>query len=86
MTQTGCRVRVERDVMVSMCDGVLLATDIYYPVEEAALTSRYPVIMERTPYNKSGISRTENSLQNPQPQARSAVAESLASQIGRAHV
>ena len=79
MTQTGCRVRVERDVMVSMCDGVLLATDIYYPVEEAALTSRYPVIMERTPYNKSGISRTENSLQNPQPQARSAVAESLVS-------
>ena len=32
MTQTGCLVRVERDVMVSMCDGVLLATDIYYPV------------------------------------------------------
>ena len=42
------------DVMVPMRDGVKLATDIYFPTQEGKrLTEKLPVIMVRTPYNKS---------------------------------
>src|SRR5687767_2919667 len=49
------------DVMVTMRDGVRLATDVYIPVESAAPagTRRFPVILERTPYNKTAPSRSE---------------------------
>ena len=48
-------VIVQRDVMVAMRDGVQMATDIYLPAREGkALTKRVPVILERTPYGKSG--------------------------------
>ena len=51
----------ERDVMVPMRDGVRLATDIYRP----ALTGRtaagdFPVILERTPYNKASPANVLN--------------------------
>lgn len=44
------RVRVEKDVMVPMADGVKLATDIYFP----AGLPKAPVILTRTPYGKRG--------------------------------
>ncbi len=45
----------EKDVMVPMRDGVRLATDLYFPARGGRrLEGRYPAIMERTPYNKSG--------------------------------
>jgi putative CocE/NonD family hydrolase len=45
----------ERDVMVSMRDGVRLATDIYRPaLTGQAVAQPFPVILERTPYNKLG--------------------------------
>lgn len=48
-------VAVETDVMVAMRDGVRLATDIYRPARNgAALPGPFPVILERTPYGKSG--------------------------------
>jgi putative CocE/NonD family hydrolase len=48
-------VHVETDVMVAMRDGVRLATDIYRPlVEGKPLDERLPVILTRTPYNKTG--------------------------------
>lgn len=55
------RVKVERDVMVPMDDGTLLATDLYRPrgVESG------PVILVRTPYGKSGgegLGRLQTSL------------------------
>jgi putative CocE/NonD family hydrolase len=51
-------VVVQRDVMVAMRDGVQLATDIYLPASEGrALAKRVPVILERTPYGKSGQTR-----------------------------
>ena len=37
--------------MVAMRDGVKLATDVYLPGDG---TGKYPVIVARTPYNKSG--------------------------------
>jgi putative CocE/NonD family hydrolase len=42
---------VSKNVMVPMRDGVKLATDIYRPAGDG----RYPVIMERTPYNKDAV-------------------------------
>lgn len=44
------RVLIERNVMISMPDGTKLATDIYRPKSH----HKYPVILIRTPYNKSG--------------------------------
>jgi putative CocE/NonD family hydrolase len=41
---------VERDVKVAMRDGVILHADIFRPKQEG----RYPVLLQRTPYNKSG--------------------------------
>lgn len=41
-------ILVERDVPVEMRDGVILQTDVYRP----AADGRYPVLLQRTPYNK----------------------------------
>src|SRR6185369_1688627 len=48
------QVAVSNDVMVVLRDGVKLATDIYLPVQNGAvLAEKLPVILTRTPYNKS---------------------------------
>jgi putative CocE/NonD family hydrolase len=44
-------VKVEKNVMVAMRDGVKLATDVYLP---AGNTAKLPVILTRLPYNKDG--------------------------------
>jgi hypothetical protein len=42
------------NVMVAMRDGTHLATDIYFPSHAGApVEGRYPVILNRTPYNKA---------------------------------
>ena len=64
-------VTVHRDILVPMRDGVHLATDVYLP-EGAATT--LPVILERTPYDKAGVSRSEVSLRRPEPATRPEVA------------
>lgn len=67
---------VERDVMIAMRDGVQLATDIYRPaVAGLAVAEPLPVLMERTPYDKTGISRSERSLRQPRSASRPEVAE-----------
>ena len=43
-------VTTERGVTVKMRDGVILRADIYRPAAEG----RFPVLLQRTPYNKSG--------------------------------
>ena len=43
------KVRVEKDLMVPMRDGVKLATDIFYPIG----LDKAPVILVRTPYGKN---------------------------------
>jgi uncharacterized protein len=45
-------VEVERGVAVTMRDGVVLRADIYRP----KVDGRFPVLLQRTPYNKSGDS------------------------------
>jgi len=63
------------DVMVPMRDGVRLATDIYLPAEAGrALAGPFPVILERTPYDKTAPSRSERSVADPVPLGRAEVA------------
>jgi putative CocE/NonD family hydrolase len=67
-------VVVYRDVMIPMRDGVKLATDIY---RSARKPIALPVILERTPYNKGGISRTEKTAAKPEPLSRQSLAMRL---------
>ena len=49
-------VVVSRNVMVSMRDGVRLATDVYRPARNGVpVAGKFPVILERTPYGKDSI-------------------------------
>jgi hypothetical protein len=61
---------VERDVMVPTRDGVTLATDIYRP--EGA--GPFPVLLERTPYDKTAPSRSERTAAVAAPRSREEVA------------
>jgi uncharacterized protein len=46
-----------KNEMVAMRDGVKLATDIYRPARNgSAVAGKFPVILERTPYNKNSLS------------------------------
>jgi hypothetical protein len=66
---------VERDIMTPMRDGVCLASDIYRPAREGnAIPGQFPVILERTPYNKIGTSRYERTSEDPTPKSRPDVA------------
>ncbi len=47
-------VVIESNVMMPMRDGVRLATDIYFPaIDGQPAEGKFPVILERTPYNKA---------------------------------
>src|SRR5438132_698157 len=61
---------VERDIMVRARDGIGLATDVYRP--EAS--GPFPVILERTPYDKSAPSRSERTAAAATPRSRAEVA------------
>ncbi|MFN0178507.1 MAG: CocE/NonD family hydrolase [Gemmatimonadales bacterium] len=54
----GPPIRVEQNVMIPMRDGVRLATDLYRPATGAG---PWPVILTRTPYNKSAGRNAEQS-------------------------
>ena len=60
-SQSGFEVSVEKNVMVAMRDGVRLATDIYHPAHSGdADDGKFPVILERTPYNKDELAVAAN--------------------------
>ena len=47
-------VLAERNVMITMRDGKRMATDVYRPTRNgAAISERLPVLLQRTPYDKS---------------------------------
>ena len=83
-TDAPVKTETESDVirlnaMVPMRDGIRLATDIYIPRNPSSTeVESLPVILERTPYDKSGISRTETTLENPEPISRPDLAHELA--------
>jgi uncharacterized protein len=63
------------NVMVRMRDGVHLATDVYRPQQNGKVAGKpLPVILERTPYGKTVVSRSELSVQNPAAKSRAEVA------------
>jgi putative CocE/NonD family hydrolase len=67
------------DVMVPMRDGVRLATDVYRPARNGVVVADpLPVILERTPYGKSVVSRSELTARNPSPMSRAEVARFFA--------
>ena len=44
-----------KDVMVPTRDGIHLATDVYRPaLEDVPVEDKFPVLLQRTPYNKDG--------------------------------
>jgi predicted acyl esterase len=61
---------IDGDVMVPALDGVLLATDIYRPDGSGP----FPVLLERTPYDKSAPSRSERTAALATPRTRVEVA------------
>ena len=65
------RMLVERDLIVRTRDGVGLATDVFRP----ASGGPFPVLLERTPYNKSAPSRSERTAAVAAPRSRVEVAE-----------
>ena len=69
MTDTSGIV-VERDLVVPARDGVLLATDVYRPDGSGP----FPVLLERTPYDKSAQSRSERTAVVARPRSRAEVA------------
>jgi len=64
-------VHVTRDVMVTLRDGVRLATDIYRPAKggEPLQTPR-PVLLERTPYDKLGVNHGDRTRDDPHPRSK----------------
>lgn len=75
-------VRVWRDVMVVVRDGIRLATDIYFPADS---TGPFPVLLERTPYNKRGTNHADRDAADPAPKSKPAVAAEFA-RAGYAYV
>jgi len=63
-------VVVERDLVIPARDGVGLAADVYRPSGEGP----FPVLLERTPYEKSAPSRSERTVAVAPPRSRAAVA------------
>jgi len=61
---------VDRDLVVPARDGVGLATDVYRPAGDGP----YPVLLERTPYDKSAPSRSERTAAVAKPRSRAEVA------------
>ncbi len=60
--------------MVPMRDGICLATDIYRPQNQQ---SPLPVILERTPYDKSKPSRSEVTVSQHNPKSRREIANAF---------
>ena len=73
-TPTPQELIIERDVWVPARDGVRLATDIYRPTSDGPC----PVLLERTPYNKSAPSRSERTAAVAAPRSRAEVAHYFA--------
>ncbi|MEB0138308.1 MULTISPECIES: CocE/NonD family hydrolase [unclassified Undibacterium] len=66
---------IQRDVLVAMRDGVELACDIYFPAcQKRRVVGRFPVILERTPYNKNAPSRSEVSCTRERAVSRAELA------------
>ena len=69
-TDTTVGIVFEADLIVPMRDGIGLAADVYRP----AGGGPFPVLLERTPYDKSAPSRSERTAAVARPRSRAEVA------------
>ncbi|MBO1916621.1 hypothetical protein J4727_18440 [Providencia rettgeri] len=53
-----------KNYRIEMRDGIMLSTDIYFPQTQS--TASFPVIIERTPYDKTAPSRSEKTVSGQQ--------------------
>lgn len=75
LSEAPYEVVVDKDVMIVARDGVKLATDIHRPARDGRVVAgRFPVILERTPYDKSAVSRSERTARDPEPRGRDEIA------------
>jgi putative CocE/NonD family hydrolase len=64
-------VHVTRDVMVTLRDGVRLATDLYRPaIDGRPIDTPLPVLLERTPYDKLGTNHGDRTRDDPAPRSK----------------
>jgi len=75
-------VILERDVMITMRDGIRLAADVYRP---AHMTGPLPVLLERTPYGKREANHSDRTKDDPVPKSKPEMALLFAS-AGYAYV
>ncbi|MNK82398.1 Cocaine esterase [compost metagenome] len=68
-------VRVMRDVMIPMRDGLHLAADIYLP---EGGEGRRPALLERTPYDRRGTNHADRSAADPTPRSKPEIAAEFA--------
>ncbi len=68
-------VRVLRDVMIPMRDGLRLAADVYLP---EGGEGRLPVLLERTPYDRRGTNHADRSAADPTPRCKPEIAAEFA--------
>src|ERR1700722_8380957 len=69
-------VLLESNRRVTLRDGVRLATDVYRPARNGkAVTGRFPVILERTPYGRNVTYFRDITAANATPKTRAEVAE-----------
>src|SRR5580693_7913331 len=53
-------VKVVKNVLIPMADGVRLAADVYLPLDgELDGSARYPLVLEYIPYRKDDVGRPE---------------------------
>ncbi|ENZ82235.1 CocE/NonD family hydrolase [Caulobacter vibrioides] len=72
-------VHVTRDVMITMRDGVRLATDIYRPaIDGRPIDTPLPVLLERTPYDKLGTNHGDRTRDDPTPRSKPELAVDFA--------
>ncbi len=65
-----------RNIMVPMRDGVLLAIDVYLP---ECGSGPWPVLLERTPYDKRGTNHADCSAREPKPASKPEMARRFSS-------
>ena len=62
-TESGYEFGTAKTFLVTMRDGVRLATDVYLPNRSnSPAAGRFPAVLERTPYNKNASSTLTNAL------------------------
>lgn len=71
----GYQVVLESNLSVVTRDGVRLATDVYRPARDGrAVSGRFPVLMERTPYGRNVTSFRDFTAADSKPMTRAEVA------------